>query len=147
MGFFFLGAELQPENRKKLVHIAVSAPPLPGPASRHMWGSGARAKVAGRSFSQPRARDSGAGLSSHVETPGLTPRALACGHTIYREEYPRPPFVLWSSIINHKSRYFHYWNWMLFFLLLLGRACHHSFPWLAGAALLFPPQWPFSSQS
>ena len=36
VGFFFLGAELQPENRKKLVHIAVSAPPLPGPASRHM---------------------------------------------------------------------------------------------------------------
>ena len=30
VGFFFLGAELQPENCKKLVHIAVSAPPLPG---------------------------------------------------------------------------------------------------------------------
>ena len=38
VGFFFLGAELQSENCKKLVHIAVSAPPLPGPrpASRHM---------------------------------------------------------------------------------------------------------------
>ena len=34
VGFFFLGAELQPENCKKLVHIAVSAPPLPGPATR-----------------------------------------------------------------------------------------------------------------
>ena len=65
VGFFFLGAELQSENCKKLVHIAVSAPPLPGPslATRHMCpGPGLKSRP-GHSFSQA----PGPGLRSRAQ--------------------------------------------------------------------------------